>query len=86
MILKAPSRTSLTLVLLVPDARDGFLLLQEHLSGTEFEVFEKGEGYDEFTYNGPLTIQLPLTKGKTAYNLPLPFQKSVIYRIFYIKL
>ena len=84
IILKNPGKTNLTLVILLPSTKNfDNSMLKERFSGTDFKMYEHGEGHDEFVFNGALTIQVPLISGKTSYQLPIPFQMNAITRIFY---
>ena len=83
IVLKNPEKTNLTLVLLSPYTHNDFSTLKKYFSGTDFQKYEKGEGHDEFSFRGALTIQLPLVSGKTSYLLPIPLQMNAITRIFY---
>lgn len=84
VILKNPERTNMTFVILIPHAKSfDDSLFRKRFSGTDFEKYEKGEGEDDFLFNGPLTIQFPIVSGKTDYQLPILFQMNAITRIFY---
>ena len=83
IVLRNPEKTNLTLVLLVPYTRNDFVTLQKRFSGTDFEVYEQGEGNDKFAFNSALSIQLPVVCGETRYSMPMPLQMNAITRIFY---
>ena len=84
IVLKNPGNTNLTLVLLIPYSKSfANSLLKERFSGTDFDKYEMGEGQDDFSFQGALTIQLPVVSGKTNYKLPILFQMNAITRIFY---
>ena len=84
VILKNPENTNLTMVILIPHSKSfESSLFKERFSGTDFEKYEMGEGNDEFSFHGALTLQFPVVKGKTDYQLPILFQMNAITRIFY---
>ena len=84
IILRNPERTNVTLVILLPSTKNfDNSMLKERFSGTDFKMYENGEGHDEFAFNGALTIQVPLVSGKISYQLPIPLQMNAITRIFY---
>lgn len=84
VVLKNPENTNLTMVILIPYTKSfESSLFKERFSGTDFEKYEMGEGNDEFSFHGALTLQFPVVKGKTDYQLPILLQMNAITRIFY---
>jgi hypothetical protein len=82
--LRNPEKTNLTLVILLPSEKNfANSMLKDRFSGTDFEIYENGEGNDKFAFNGALTIQVPVVSGRTSYQLPIPLQMNAITRIFY---